>query len=149
MSGFNESDSYLSHLHSEHCRLDNLTKTIGDRFQQSQDGNWNRIDRPEIAVKLTALKDELSRHIGEEEHGGCIDEAISRLPSLAKEAQQLSVENDELRKTLWQVIHLVESGTRLDAEQAFRRFASQLRSHERHEAQVAEKGMNRFPFGER
>lgn len=148
MTAFNESDSYLSHLRAEHYRLDQLTRSIRDDLSDASEDDWNRVTRPHLAAKLGALKDELSRHIGEEEHGGCIDEAISRLPSLAKEAEQLAQESDELRKSLWQVMHFVDAGTQADAQRSFRAFAGKLIVHERHETQVAEKGMNRFPFGE-
>ena len=71
------------------------------------------------------------------------------MPSLSKDAQQLAHESAALKKALWHVMHLVEAGTRVEAERSFHAFAVQLQRHEQHETNVAEKGMNRFPFGER
>jgi uncharacterized membrane protein YgaE (UPF0421/DUF939 family) len=122
-----------------------LSKNVADRFQQSCDKSWCQTDKPEIAAQLSALKDELSRHIENEDQGGCVDEAVTRVPSLSRTAKLIYQESDELKEQLRQVMELVDIGTRVDAASAFREFAANLRLHERHEEKLVEQGLNRFP----
>lgn len=139
-------DSYLSRLRWEHNRLELLSKSIYDRFHRSRESSWYPTDRPEIAARLSALKDELSKHIDEEDQGGCVDEAVARLPSLSFAARRIHEESDELIERLEQVMQVVEFGSREDAGRAFEEFAGHLRLHEQHEEQLSEKGFNSPPF---
>jgi hypothetical protein len=148
MINSDDCQSYLSHLQSEHHRLELLTTNIVDRFTHCDNKSWGRVDRPEIAARLSALKDELAKHIEQESRGGCVDEAVSRMPSLSSFAQKIFHENDELRERLRNVMRLVDEGSRVEAESAFRSFAVDLRLHERHEEKLVEKGLNIFPFEE-
>ena len=68
------------------------------------------------------------------------------MPSLSDAARRIYREGDELKETLQQVMQLVESGPRHDAERAFQKFASDLRRHEHEEEQLVAKGMNVYPF---
>ena len=142
MEDYDDSQSYLSHLHAEHNRLELLSKNVANRFDQSSDANWVSRDRPEIAAQLSALKDELSKHIDEEDEGGCVEEAVARVPSLSQAARRIYQESDELKEQLRQVMQIVESGARADAECAFREFSADLRLHEQHEQDLVERGLN-------
>ena len=145
MDPHDDSHSYLSHLDSEHKRLELLSQNVANRFANASDVGWERRDRPQIAAQLSALKDELSRHIEEEDFGGCLDEAVARVPSLSESARKIFQENDELKRQLRLVMNLVESGSRADAEISFEKFSADLRLHEQHEHELATRGLKRLP----
>ena len=147
MNNQQASQSYLGHLRAEHNRLELLSRNIRDRFMGSRDDSWNRVDRPEIAARLGALQDELAKHIDRENAGGCLEEAVSRLPSLSPSAQKINQENDELKERLQQVMRIVDHGSRADAKSAFLAFATDLQRHERFEEKVVAQGLN-APFEE-
>ena len=142
----NECNSYLSHLRSEHRRLEILSRGVREDFERARDDSWYRHDRPQIAARLGALRDEFLKHVDEEEQGGCVDEAVSRLPSLSGAARQVHQESEQLVRRLDSLLEVLETGTRESAWQAYRDFAEHLRLHERHEELLVEKGLNTFPF---
>ena len=144
MKPYLDGKSFLSRLRAEHGRLDLLTEGVCDRLQRSQNTSWYRLDRPEVAAKLSALKEELARHLAEEQRGGCIDEAVCRLPSLSAAARRLTRDSDQLLLGLEQAMQAVEFGSRTEAEAAVDEFIDFLRLHEKHEVELVEQGLNTF-----
>ena len=142
MDDYADRCSYLNHLRAEHCRLELLAGRVRDQFSLAQESSWLEHDRPAVAAQLAALKQELLKHIDEECRGGCVEEAVSRSPSVAEEAQQVFQENEDLQIFLHHVMQLVEFGSLDEASASFFEFATILKLHEEHEEHVVEKGMN-------
>jgi hypothetical protein len=146
MKDYRTCDSFVRHLQSEHDRLESIASLIQSRFGKTNDEEWEEEARPELAGRLALLKDGLKRHMAEEEGGGCIEEAVSRTPSLAGEIRQIHDKSSELQEVLQQVMDHVLLNQRIKAEAIFRRFANELKRRDRHELDVVQRGMNWYPF---
>ena len=143
---YQDSDSYVRHLRSRHGRLETIADVIGDRFALATDNNWTTNDKPLLAGQLAALKASLLGHIREEEEGGAVEEAVSRLPSLSAESRSIFEENDSLKEELIAIMELVADNKRVEATKRFRAFAIELKLHDEHEADLVQKGLNYFPY---
>ena len=130
--------AYLTHLRAEHRELDKRLRRI--------EREWT--DRPSKAVPqvildLQTLRLDLAHHFEEEESGGCLDEAVSRQPSLGHEADRLQREHPELLKQLDRPIEMLKGRTQPDerankAKEEFRHFAEALHAHEAAENRILE-----------
>lgn len=145
MNDYDDCHSYLNHLRSEHHRLEFLARQVLYCLRQSSDSSWPDHDRAAVAAKLAALKQELLKHIEEEGRGGCVEEAVSRTPSLSDEARRVYQESEELQEDLLCVMQRVEFDSLAEASLSFQEFANSLKFHDEHEERVVEQGMN-FPF---
>lgn len=143
---YRESEAYLQHLVSDHSRIETIAELIIERLELASDNDWEEIDRPILAAQLMALKAKLFGHISEEEAGGVIDEAVARVPSLYAEAKQVFDENDVLKEELGEIAELVANNDRVQATERFKKFTAELKLHDQHETEVAQKGLNLFPF---
>lgn len=147
MNGDRDCLAYAEHLQAEHRglhqRLRALQRELGEVTQPY-------IDRPLLARILEAgreLRKELAHHFAEEENGGCLDYAVSRMPRLAGEAQLVENEHPVLLEELDAMLaHLglarpgeLETAT---VKEQFDAFVVRMLTHEARENQLVERGFN-------
>jgi hypothetical protein len=93
-----------------------------------------------MLVELKLLGDDLRRHFVEEEEGGCLEEAVSRCPSVAPQADALQGQHAALLNSLDQMIAGLSSNSPRAAADGFssqlKRFCQDLLAHEAAENQV-------------
>lgn len=96
---------------------------------------------------IVALRDDLRRHFEQEEEGGYLEEALTRVPSMAPQAAQLQKQHAEFLKIAEQMIADAQCGdrpegiwTRLKGDYA--RFAKKLLAHEASENKLLERAFN-------
>ncbi len=146
MTHYDRGESYLRHLQAEHRRWEGMSKEVAGCFRRAEEETWARAVKPRVASQLVALRAELSKHLRDEVQGGCVDEALSRLPSLSADAERIIRQNGKLKHQLLRVMQLVEYGSRSEAERAFADFAEELQQHERQEERLVAQGFGRDHF---
>jgi hemerythrin len=128
--------TYVNHLRSEHKHLDQDVRGILSSLRLME---TKHLPAAELPRQLTAFRDDLLKHFTEEEAGGCLEEAISRCPSVAEQADSLLKQHPALLERL---NHLI---ARLDAEHGkshdgfaveLKQFTHELLAHEAAENQI-------------
>ena len=147
MNGAEECRPYLEHLHDEHRHIQQLVQVIQSEFFQGDPCRVGHDVRARLPERLSELADVLQHHFAEEEAGGCIEEAVSRLPSLSTQARELEHEHTVLLSSLTQLVDRVRStGLRDSSIQAvhaeFSSFARDLLAHEAAENRLLQQGFN-------
>jgi hypothetical protein len=131
------------HLNSDHRAVAEALRAIESRFMGSSEPFTREAH---LRSDLDALRDRLEWHFREEEQGGCLEEAVSRRPSLAAEVRRLEQEHPVLLNELRRVIDRLAAKRPeepLDAVKSeLDAFARRLREHEESEDRVLEKGLN-------
>jgi hypothetical protein len=134
--------AYLTHLRAEHRRLQQCLRRIEQQWIDCEVPRLAEII-PQVIEDLEILRAELADHFEEEESGGCLEEAVSRQPSLSHEAIRLEHEHpvmleqvDLLIVKLKEVSGPIQSAD--EAKEDFRRFAEQLHAHEAAENRILE-----------
>ena len=86
--------AYAEHLHREHHRLNQLLVQIGHEVVQlaGQGEQQATITRLNSSAS-PSLRDRATAHYSEEEAGGCLEEAVTRCPSLAKDGKTILEEH--------------------------------------------------------
>jgi hemerythrin-like domain-containing protein len=107
MNGSSE-EAIVQHLRAEHRRMHRLmrqTLAALPHWEDANGGNW----QPAMLRGLKAIREELAAHFRAEETGGCLEEAVSRCPSLAPQAAQVLQEHKSLLEDLERLIQRVEA----------------------------------------
>lgn len=134
---FLQSLSYCTRLKAEHRRLDLMLDEILEMCHTTEVGPIHF----QLAEKVAALRNDLAHHFAEEEDGGCLEEAISRQPSLSADVTKLEDEHRALLAMLDEFLvnlRRAESGgtPEFDLATAFHSIAQSLRAHEASENQI-------------
>jgi hypothetical protein len=125
---------YVRHMDEEHKRLNKELRRLHDELQSGA-------ARPAILADLEALRRDLAAHFREEEDGGCLEEAVSRCPSLAHEVRMIEAEHRELLAQLDAIVaRQRQYGTIAPTD--VERFATALDRHEAAEDHVIQHGFN-------
>ena len=101
-------EAFVQHLRAEHRRMHRLmrqTLAALPHWEDANGGNW----LPAMLRGLKAIRDALAAHFHAEEAGGCLEEAVSRCPSLAPQASQVLQEHRSLMEELNRLIERVET----------------------------------------
>jgi hypothetical protein len=143
----NSSDyvAYATYLRSQHQRLHASLGRIAQLWSLRTERSRPATLILQMIDGTEELRAELAHHFAEEECGGCLEEAVSRCPSLGPEAARLEGEHADL---LRQLDHLLLQLRRLQPteqptgqmEGEFRRFAKQLEAHESAENRILQEG---------
>jgi Hemerythrin HHE cation binding domain len=136
--------AYAEHLQHEHSRLNQLLIKTGHEVkklgQTSQPGE--AIDN--LAQRFADLRHQLQTHFTEEETGGCLEEAVTRCPSLSEDSKLIVAEHPILDRMLEQLLEQTRnravSGP--DVERDYQAFAKKLHAHE-----AAENRLLQMAFG--
>ncbi len=126
-------------------RLNAEHRHLGEQLRQMQaaidGGIRSRSDADAIAQRLFALRDELDRHFAEEERGGCLEEAVSRCPSLSRDVSRVIAEHNDLRADVDRIVgqaRLLADAPAVLAQlqPSFAEFATRLRAHDALESRI-------------
>jgi hypothetical protein len=139
--------AYAGHLQAEH-------RVLHKRLRDLQ-AELNSVAKPKLdAVMLERmtevgqqLVDELVSHFREEEEGGCMDYAVSRMPGLALEVRDLEAEHPKLLAGMQRMLAQLRSAQPgelnvADFKQQFDEFVVRMLAHEARESRVVERGFN-------
>jgi hypothetical protein len=141
-----ESEYFLRHLRREYAALAEDLANVRRSLHRELLGEDGESARQKTIVRLGGLRNRLASHFEEEECEGCLGEAVSRRPSLAKEAMAIVAEHRGLIGDLDRMIEMQSKGdsasddARIEAE--FEAFAERLIDHERREQQAVQTGLN-------
>jgi hemerythrin-like domain-containing protein len=144
--------AYAGHLQAEH-RV--LHKRLRDLQAELNSVTKTKLDAA-MLERMTQvgqqLVDELAGHFREEEEGGCMDYAVSRVPGLAVEVRDLEAEHPQLLASMRYMLaqlRLAQPGelSVADFKQQFDAFVVRMLAHEARESRVVERGFN-LPFDE-
>jgi hypothetical protein len=94
--------AYVEHLHQEHARLNQLLLQIGRDVADLSPPDDQPVRITRVAARLAELRSTVQAHYAEEESGGCIEEAVTRSPSLASNAKAILEEHVVLDRMLEQ-----------------------------------------------
>jgi hypothetical protein len=131
---------YVRHLRVQHRRLNEALQRIGETFLEKD------IEAPARLVNgLAELRQDLAHHFAEEEEGGCLEEAVSRCPSLSADVRHVEEQHAVLLSELDDVIDDArqeqgDSAKGAPLLQEFGRFAESLRRHESAENRILQLG---------
>ena len=115
MEADDECAAYAGHLHHEHHRLNRLLLEIGHEVGQLAGAQADRRVVQRLETRITDLLSQLKTHFAEEESGGCLEEAVSRCPSLAGETETILKEHQQLDQLLCRVLSQIsDSATPAD-----------------------------------
>jgi len=100
-----------------------------------------------VARVLRQVRGELEHHFAQEESGGCLDEVVSRCPSLSAEARRIEAEHPQLLESVDRLIAQARDSDqsvekRVALWRGFDELCRQLDAHE-----TAENAMLRKGFG--
>jgi hypothetical protein len=147
MSGNQECIAYAGHLQAEHRELHQRLRALQGELNNVSDV---LIDEPLRARMLEIgqqLYQDLANHFQQEESGGCMEYAVSRVPGLAPEVRNLEGEHPlilaQLRRLVAEVRAEDPGSLKVaDIKQKFDAFVVNLLSHEARENRVVERGFN-------
>ena len=143
MEGDDECVAYAEHLHHEHHRLNGLLLEIGHEVAQLASPEANLASFQRLETRITDLWDQLKAHFAEEETGGCLEEAVSRCPSLAGATETVLKEHQQLAQLLGRILSQVsDPATPAEVQASWQAFYNKIRAHE-----AAETRLLRMAFG--
>jgi hypothetical protein len=140
---FNEqSRAYVNHLMAEHRRLHRML-VIARAAMATDNPDW----LAQFIRVLVDIRAELKCHFAEEEGGGCLDQAVSFLPSLSPEMRQIELEHPQLLATLDTLLAQAKDcrdtpADRVALRLAFEELCHALHAHEAAENDVLRKGFH-------
>jgi len=141
---------YVRRLQDEHRKISEVVEQIQAAHFPHGDPVSRRnaqISTDLLIEQLYSLRTMLRDHFEEETTGGCMEEAISRLPRLAADMGVLEADHCSLLEQLDGVIasvqHEVFTGRASETiERRFNDFAEMLYDHEADENRLLEQGFN-------
>jgi hypothetical protein len=138
MNDPDECFAYAEHLNHEHGRLNRLLLEIGHEMAQ-----LGRPDQPQelvahLGVRIANLCTQLQAHYAEEEAGACLQEAVTRCPSLAMNARTILGEHPELVRMLEHIAAQTSATATKPSEiqQAWQMFSKKFHAHEAAETRL-------------
>lgn len=142
----NASHYFLQHLLREHEGLTEELAIVRRSLRRELLGNEAEEARRKALLRLDELRNHLAAHFQEEECEGCLEEAVSRRPSLARDVKAIVAEHGGLLGNLDRIVDLLRKGASprevASAEAEFETFAEQLIDHERREQEAVQAGLN-------
>jgi hypothetical protein len=134
---------YVQHLRIEHRRLNEALRRISGMFAES--AKQTAIPSQLLVDTLVELRSELAHHFAEEESGGCLEEAVSRCPSLSPHAKEIEEQHPILLEALDCIIQQAQitsprSATTISMQREFEKFVDILRQHESAEDRILQFG---------
>jgi hypothetical protein len=147
MNAHDDCTAYAEYLQHEHRELHERLRQMQARLNNV---GSEHIDAPLKAHMLQCgdqLRLDLVRHFSQEENGGSVDYACSRLPALAPAARALEREHRELLAQLESLLKLLQGAAPgelavADLKQQFDDFVVRLLAHENRENRLVERGLN-------
>jgi hypothetical protein len=138
MNGLGNCQAYVEHLQWAHRHLHELVCQIEHALGHAHGGVSDGERSESLARRLRELRAELQSHFCEEEQGGCLEEAVSRCPSLNCQAEAIYAEHRILDQMLEQLLARIHDRTLAEKElqRDFQAFAAKLSAHEAAENRI-------------
>jgi len=146
MASIDRSDPViLGHVLAEHRDLFNLMHSVQAAFAAAGPPTPER--RALVLESLHMLRDHLGDHFAQEERGGFLEEAMTRVPRLSSAVRSVVAQHPALLAELDRMIEALEIVTAgadswPRAAHAFEVFATHMVAHERNENAVVQEGYN-------
>jgi iron-sulfur cluster repair protein YtfE (RIC family) len=146
MASIDRSDPViLGHVLAEHRDLFNLMSSVRSAFAAEATATPDR--QAVLLSMLHQLRDHLHDHFAQEEEGGFLEEAVTRIPRLSAAVRSILRQHPDLLAELDRVIDAVESPAEpaepwSRAGAAFEVFSAHMTAHERSENAVVQEGYN-------
>jgi hypothetical protein len=141
-----ESQYVLRHLRREHEAMSEELANVRLSLRRELLGEEAQSGRQKTIRLILDLRSRLASHLSEEECDGCLEEAVSRLPSLAHEAMAIVAQQRGLIEDLDRIVGILraESSPReiASVEVEFEAFAERLADHEKREQLAVQAGLN-------
>src|SRR5690349_5290104 len=103
MRAYDECHCYVNHLIAEHRRLHRMLRLARNAI--CPPGSSESVPGTDIVKLLGEVRAELEHHFAEEEGGdGCLEEAVSRCPSLSDDARRIESEHPRLLEDIDRLI---------------------------------------------
>jgi len=138
----------LEHVLAEHRELFQLISQTLAAFNNTGNGDRPLGKRREYArSRIGLLRSHLQAHFAQEESGGFLEEAVSRIPRLGRRMEEILREHPALVTELDSLVaalarsRLSEAGWQ-QARRQFQAFVGHLQAHERSEHAVLQEGYN-------
>lgn len=140
-------NAYLADLQTAHRDLRQRQRRMLSLVAAGQQNGWRAGDLAHLRDELDELCRAVERHFAQEEAGGYLEEAVTRLPRLHGQSQRLLAEHVELLAQLQQLSQFVRLAQRqpgLGPELARRLTAAleRLAVHEEAENSLLQRGFN-------
>ena len=131
-------DADLRRVEAQHKEIQTLLARIEDRFGNHFTGNHGLAD---VGRLLSNLEKRLTEHFALEEKVGFLDRALEVAPRLSRRASGLRKQHESLEKNLRELLKAAEGAMNPDdswrrTAADFRRFAAELRRHEKAEDEL-------------
>jgi hypothetical protein len=144
MRAYDECRCYVDHLVAEHRRLHRMLRVARNAIMPPTSSTENA-PAADIVKLLSEVRVELQHHFTEEEDGGCLEEAVSRCPSLSDEAHHIEAEHPRLLEEIDRLIALARDADqsvqgRIAIAHEFDELCAQLDAHEGAENALLRKG---------
>lgn len=138
--------TFLKKLQLDHHHFDAEVLRIREAFHQALDRGREDTERNQVSAALRRLRAELERHFKQEEHEGCLWEAVSYNASLCGDVRRILEQHPMLLQRLDSIIAAVENtdsrtAWAAQALQDFDGLARVLANHERSESAVLERSL--------
>ena len=152
MASIDRSDPViLGHVLAEHRDLFHLMHSVQSRFAMAGPPSPER--RADVLESLHHLREHLGDHFAQEELGGFLEEAMTRMPRLSAAVRSIVAQHPallaELDRVIEQLAVVEKSGGAVagamswsGAAHAFEAFAAHMAAHERSENAVVQEGYN-------
>jgi hypothetical protein len=146
MASIDRSDPViLGHVLAEHRDLFNLMSSVRSAFAAEATATPDR--QAVLLSMLHQLRDHLHDHFAQEEEGGFLEEAVTRIPRLSAAVRSILRQHPDLLAELDRLIDTLGSdvtptGSWSDASHAFDIFSAHMLAHERSENAVVQEGYN-------
>lgn len=140
-------DAYLADLQTAHRELSQQHQRIEQLLDEGLQRGWTDAVIGPVTQRLSELCEAAGRHFAQEEAGGHLEEAVTRLPRLHGEMHRLLADHRGLLEQLRQISQLAASlvGSRSAWPRLSERIVavlSRLKEHERAETNLVEQGFN-------
>jgi hypothetical protein len=140
-------DVLVDQVRADHRTLHERVKAIGEQMAQLRGPVITPTESSQVRAALGDLRQYLVCHFHREETGGCLEEAVVRMPHLAHEMTVVERQHEPLLKQLDALIAELPDGETplcvwLPTSVHFRAFASDLFAHEAAEEKIMQTGLN-------
>lgn len=131
----------------DHARLHQAVEAIHQLLEATEDAAIDCHAVQTVTTAIIALRHDLREHFEREEQGGYLEEAVTRVPELVPQANQLQKQHAEFLRLAEEMVADAQCGdqpvgvwNRLKDD--YTRFAKQLLAHESAENRLLERAFN-------
>jgi hypothetical protein len=150
MKGAEQSTQGLTHIAAEHRGLERRATQLIQLVRRPIEDGALPTALAELTTHLRDLRDLLRRHIAQETAGGYLEDAVARVPRLARDADAIERQHPDLLRDAAALVDIAKNSTpSLDAwtrlGDAVAQFAGKLLAHEIDEGRILQQGFNEDP----